>query len=68
MKYIDFEDEQVSIPIPDDWVVEVEPLGFQAWAHSPDEKIGVSEVGATKEQAVTKLAHRMAEWLIYGGR
>ena len=63
MRYIDFEEEDVSVPIPDDWVIDVEPLGFQAWAHDYWKEIGVSETGRTKEEAIKKLADRMHDWL-----
>ena len=63
MRYVDFNEEYISIPIPDDWVIEIEPLGFQAWAHSPDKSEGVSEIGKTKEEAIQLLADRMYQWL-----
>lgn len=62
VQYVDL-DEEVAIPIPDDWVVEIESIGWQAWAHSPDGEVGVLEYGLTKDEALKKLKIRMEDWL-----
>ena len=64
VRYIDFEEEKLAIPIPDDWVVEIKPMGWQVWAYDPESLAGVSEIADTKEEAIKKVADRMYDWLL----
>lgn len=54
--------DAADIPIPEGWVLDIRPLGWEAWAHSPDGELGVSAMGMTKEEATEKLRERMNAW------
>ena len=49
-------------PLPEGWVVDVKPLGFEVWAHSPDGEYGIAVVGPTKDAAIIELRQRIAQW------
>lgn len=54
--------ERREIEYPDDWELEISPLGYEVWLHKKDEAIGIADSALSIEEALEKVRRRVRDW------